>query len=399
MKAIFWIAIPLLVILYVVAPVSAKVDLKTKYEREREKADKIYKRIQEREKEASRLTKKERIILSALGRLENLIDRQNARLEDLTFALEQKRADLAQTEQSLRETEIEVQHLKEQAKRRVISYYKFGPVGFMNIIFSSYSIPDLFMRQEALRFMLRKDGEAISTFQSKTDLLSQMRQEILVSSQALQRLKEKKQIEARHLEQLRQERAVLLSTVCQEKKECLHDIRELQQAAENLNATIQALQRKIEEDAQQKPDSRLSPGFAAQKGKLDPPVKGRVVGLFGRVRRSESGATIIRNGIDIEASMGTEICSIYTGRVIYIGNLKGYGNIIILDHGDKYYSLYAHVSKFFKEVGNLVKKGETIGLAGAAGHLLGKCLYFEIRHGGKPENPLSWLDMTKLTFD
>ncbi|HED00584.1 MAG TPA: hypothetical protein ENN18_09395 [Proteobacteria bacterium] len=398
MKAIIFITIPLFVFC-APTPALAKDNLKTKYEQERQKVDKIHTQIQERKKEASRLKKKEQGILSALGRLEDSIDRQNARMEDLAWKLNQKRECLAQAEQRLKETEDEVRHLKEQARHRVVSYYKFGPVGLMNVVFSSHSLPDLFARQEALRFMLRKDGEAISTYQAKLNELSQIRQEILASNQILQQMKEKVQIEALHLEKLRQERADLLAAVCQKKRECLQDITELQESAERLNATIRALQLKMEEEVRQKPDTQPLRGFAAQKGKLDPPVKGKVIGLFGRVRRSKSGATIIRNGIDIQAPTGTEIRSIYTGRVIYIGNLRGYGNIMILDHGDKYYSLYAHASKFFKEAGGLVKKGETIGLVGAVGYLLGECLYFEIRNGGKPENPLSWINPRRLAFD
>jgi septal ring factor EnvC (AmiA/AmiB activator) len=398
MKAITFITIPIFVF-GALAAVLAKDNLKTKYEQERQKVDKIHTQIQERKKEASRLTEKEQGILSAMGRLEDSIDRQNARMEDLAWKLNQKRECLAQTEQRLKETEDEVRHLKEQARHRVVSYYKFGPVGLMNMVFSSHSFPDLFARQEALRFMLRKDGEAISTYQAKLNELSQIRQEILASNQVLQQMKEKVQIEALHLEKLRQERAGLLAAVCQKKRACLQDIRALQESAERLNATVRALQRKIEAEVRQKPDTQQLRGFAAQKGKLAPPVKGKVIGLFGRVRRNKSGATIIRNGIDIQAPAGTEIRSIYTGRVIYVGNLKGYGNIMILDHGDKYYSLYAHASKFFKEVGGLVKKGETIGLVGAVGYLLGECLYFEIRNGGKPENPLSWINARRLAFD
>ncbi|MFZ5994250.1 MAG: murein hydrolase activator EnvC family protein [Thermodesulfobacteriota bacterium] len=398
MKAITLITIPLF-LFCALTPVLARNNLKTKYEQERRKADNIHTQIQERKKEASRLTEKEREILSALGRLEDSIDRKNARMEDLTWKLNQKRAYLTQAEQRLKETEEETRHLKEQARHRVVSYYKFGPVGLMNIVFSSHSFPDLLARQEALRFMLRKDGKAISTYQASLNDLSQIRQEILASNQALQQMKEKVQIEALHLEKLRQERADLLAAVCRKKKVCLQDITELQESAEKLNATIRALQHKMEEGVRQKPDTQLRRGFAAQKGKLDPPVKGKVIGLFGRVRRSKSGATIVRNGIDIQAPAGTEIHSIYTGRVIYVGNLRGYGNITILDHGDKYYSLYAHASEFFKEVGSLVKKGETIGLVGAVGYLLGECLYFEIRNGGKPENPLSWIDARRLVFD
>ena len=74
-----------------------------------------------------------------------------------------------------------------------------------------------------------------------------------------------------------------------------------------------------------------------------------------------------------------------------MGKKQGYGNIIIIDHGGSYYSLSAHVSKIFKRVGERVEGGEVIALAGDTGSLKGNCLYFELRHHGKPLNPLKWL--------
>ena len=100
---------------------------------------------------------------------------------------------------------------------------------------------------------------------------------------------------------------------------------------------------------------------------------------------------IFQKGIEISAKQGKEIKAIYGGKVLYADWFKGYGNIVIIDHGDSYYSLSAHLSKILKRTGDRVEAGEVIALAGDTGSLKGPCLYFELRHHGKPLNPLHWL--------
>jgi septal ring factor EnvC (AmiA/AmiB activator) len=89
--------------------------------------------------------------------------------------------------------------------------------------------------------------------------------------------------------------------------------------------------------------------------------------------------------------MGAEVEAVYSGRVDYSGRLKGYGEIIVINHGTRFFSVYAHLSKREKDKGDLVGKREVIGLLGETGSLSGPGLYFEIRRGGKPLDPLKWL--------
>ena len=82
---------------------------------------------------------------------------------------------------------------------------------------------------------------------------------------------------------------------------------------------------------------------------------------------------------------------IEAGQVLYANPFKGYGNLLIVDHGDSYYSLYAQASELLVQVGDRVKRNQVVGRTGEGGALNGPALYFEIRHQGKPENPLEWL--------
>jgi septal ring factor EnvC (AmiA/AmiB activator) len=95
--------------------------------------------------------------------------------------------------------------------------------------------------------------------------------------------------------------------------------------------------------------------------------------------------------VDIEAGEGTEIAAVYAGHAVYTGWFKGYGNLIILDHGHEYYTLYAHVANIHVKEGDDVRQGQRIGTVGDTGSLVGPRLYFEVRYQGKPQDPAEWL--------
>lgn len=117
------------------------------------------------------------------------------------------------------------------------------------------------------------------------------------------------------------------------------------------------------------------------------PVRGEVQGRFG-MDRPEGGTW---RGIVLRASEGVRVGAVAPGRVVYAGWLSGFGNLMILDHGNKYLTVYAYNQSLLKQVGDVVNTGDAIATVGATGGQVEPGLYFEIRHGGKPVNPLIWL--------
>jgi murein DD-endopeptidase MepM/ murein hydrolase activator NlpD len=115
------------------------------------------------------------------------------------------------------------------------------------------------------------------------------------------------------------------------------------------------------------------------------------VAAFGPQVHPRFGTRTFRNGVDIEAAEGTEVQAVYAGQAVYTGWFKGYGNLIILDHGNDYYTLYAHVSDILVREGDDVRQGQRIGTVGDTGSLAGPRLYFEVRYQSKPQDPADWL--------
>jgi septal ring factor EnvC (AmiA/AmiB activator) len=111
---------------------------------------------------------------------------------------------------------------------------------------------------------------------------------------------------------------------------------------------------------------------------------------FGRRKHPRFETYTLQNGIEIEAQQGAAVSAVYDGRVAFAERFRGYGLMVVLDHGDKHHSLYAHLDEASVRLGQKVAAGERLGSVGGAG-LEGPGLYFEMRFQGRPEDPLEWL--------
>ena len=132
--------------------------------------------------------------------------------------------------------------------------------------------------------------------------------------------------------------------------------------------------------------------FAQNKGKLPWPSSGRIATRFGTAR-GESGKRW--SGVIIGAQRGSDVIAVARGRVAFSDWLRGYGLLLIMDHGDGYMSLYGHNESVYKDTGEWVEPGEVIASVGDSGGQNRPGLYFEIRHDGKPVNPVKWCDRGK----
>lgn len=129
--------------------------------------------------------------------------------------------------------------------------------------------------------------------------------------------------------------------------------------------------------------------FARQKGNLRLPVRGAIAGRFGSPR--DGGGTW--RGVFIKASIGSDVKTVANGRVVFAEWMRGFGNLLIVDHGDSYLSIYGNNDSLLKQVGQAVKGGETIATAGNSGGNPDSGLYFELRHQGQPIDPMKWASL------
>jgi murein DD-endopeptidase MepM/ murein hydrolase activator NlpD len=184
-------------------------------------------------------------------------------------------------------------------------------------------------------------------------------------------------------------RSTLLNEIHNQKSLQLAAIESLKKTANALDRTINSLKRGS--NLTQPADTLSTKRFISLKGLLNMPVKGRIVSSFGPYNDAKFKVTNFRSGIDIKAERGEPVYAVCVGSVLFSSWFKGYGNMIILDHGDNYYTVYANVEETFKKKGDRVETGEVIATVGDTGSMIGPKLYFEVRHHGKPIDPKQWI--------
>ena len=195
--------------------------------------------------------------------------------------------------------------------------------------------------------------------------------------------KEKLKVEQQKAEEHLKKRAQIL-------KRLSNDIAEDEGYLANLRTQLTGLQALI--DAVSHVTSSLKiynqyRPFQSLKGNLEWPVKGKLINSYGTKR----SGSIRWNGWLIEANKGTSVKTVHEGRVVFSDYLRGFGLMLILDHGDGFMTLYGHNQELLKDTGDWVTTKDEIAKAGDSGGLSDSALYFEIRHQGQPKNPKIWL--------
>ncbi len=168
--------------------------------------------------------------------------------------------------------------------------------------------------------------------------------------------------------------------IAQEKK-----IQKLKESSQKLQKMVRKLKNR------KMPDSIIGRGFKASKGDLPWPVSGAVLIPYGEYKDADLDATIFNNGMEISAKKGSKPAAVAGGRVVFADKFEGYGNLLIIDHGSGYHSLYGNLSETALNPGELLIAGMEVGTTSTSKKLNIPTLYFEIRFKGKPVNPTPWL--------
>ncbi len=312
----------------------------------------------------------------SLTRLRELIRASDRRLADLDRRLAEEQGELRRLQHELAET-------RRVLEKRLAAMYKGGGEGSARALLSRASTPlELAERYAFMARIARHDRALADSYREQAEAVELAVAELgrlreAQAAQAAQRRAEEGTLQAagkakqQLLAELRRDQASLATA-----------LKELRARAARLSALVKKLERAKSTFAG-KPTE-----FTAQRGRLTWPVTGRVRIGFGATRHPELGTMIDSNGLEIAVAPQSPVKSIWKGRVLYAGALKGFGNLMIIDHGDKFYSLYAHAASFRRKVGDTVAAGEVIALSGHEGR---DALYFEIRRQGVPINPLPWL--------
>ena len=354
--------------------------------------------------------KKERTLLGELEKIETELQAQKELLAALRTESKQQELLLADKQEYLRQVLTEKKAHQVHVKNRLAAYYRMGSVGLMNVLFSTESLPDLLDFKEYFSIMVQHDHTIIQQYLARIEESNRAREDHAREKLRLMKLTDELGEKEKQLNRIREEKNILLKQVNTEQNLYEQAVQEIEEAVADLAATLQRIQTatkvqpvviqssgEIETEKKKLPKASASQdGFPGQKGLLDPPVRGTLITLFGQNIKGKFESSTISNGIDISTKKGMEITAVYDGKIIHSGYLRGYGNLMIIDHGQQYFSLVSRAVDFYKKEGTSVAKGEIVGITGEGDPLYGEGIHFEIRKGSKPEDPMLWFRKNSL---
>jgi len=336
----------------------------------------IKKEINLTKEKEKRARGKESSILEALHLLEVELYRKGKELKQMEMQLTQTQEKLRQTGHQTVVLSKAMDSTKEKLLSRLIALYKMGRVPVKGLLLTSGSYSDLLRLDKYLRVIVDYDARLVETYRNQVVLKERYQEELIQDQFQCQRNISEIERKRREITKVGEEKRSLLKSIQDQKVVYQKVLLELEERAKELQSLVAKLERE---------KSLLTYGkakYETLKGKLTPPVQGKVISSF-----KEKG----QNGIEIKAPMGAEIRAVLSGKVLYADWFKGFGNIVIIDHGDQTVTVSGYCSELLKRPGDCVSQGEAIALIGSAGSLKGPCLYFEIRRHGKPQDPMEWL--------
>ncbi len=293
-------------------------------------------------------------------------------------------------------TSVEVSTVEAQIRKRLISIYKLRRrAGGINYLLQATSATDLLRRATYLKIIARADQEQLNLL---LDLVSRFEKEKNALKQTndthRQYLEQAAHLQAEYETKLMAQKDLLRKLKIEEGRS-ESTIKKLEEMADKLETLLAKMMGGAERELRpEKPQSGEVPpfvgnGLARLKGTLRLPVEGTLVRRFGKQRHEEFVDMLFIKGLEFHTAPGVKVQTVAPGKVIFSNILPGYGNVVIVDHGERYYTLYGRLASSIVSSGKIVGERETVGILGEADSK-GRNFYFELRVKGKPEDPISY---------
>lgn len=357
----------------------------------------IRRQARENREAAQRLKGRESQVMGQLRRTEKQLNTTRRRLQVLTQRRSKLDTQLTMTRADLQRNIESLSDQRAKLRRRLRNLYKFGPARELEFLFSTQSFAQLMTRWDYLVMIGEQDRVLMEDVKARKELVETLERRLQGHLAEVQRTERQTTGENKRLAQQRQQRQTTVRQIQTQRQAFEAAAAELEKTARSIQSLLARLEEKRRAEANRAKQEGRQPvpytgEFAKGQGSLDWPVRGDVVGRFGPEKHPRFNTTIMNNGIDIEAPIGTSVRSVAKGRVDYTSDDYGtYGQMIIINHGDGYYTLYGHLSSIAVATGQEVAPGQVIGQSGDTGSLKGPVLHFEIRKGSQALNPQSWL--------
>jgi septal ring factor EnvC (AmiA/AmiB activator) len=352
--------------------------------------EKLRSAIRDSRERVSAYEREQRGLLEAVEALDRAIAELASEVRHVQRVADRARETLEKVESETEEIRKRREVLQRAMSARAVALYKAGSAGPVRLLFAAEGVRGFLSRLRTLKLLLGHDADLLERHRIESaallDAEARARDALAHRDEALAQLRTRSN-------QLAGERQVKQTVVAR-----LHGDRSRERAALiELEAAAQALEEALAtlQQAPPPPRSLGGPPFESLRQQLMPPVDAQIAKSFGRVVDAEFRTETFRSGVEFDAPLGAEVQAVAGGHVRFAGWFRGYGKLVILDHGDSYFSVLGHLAEIRVNLGDEVRSRDVIGTVGDTGSLSGPNLYFEIRHGGEPQDPRHWLRLSK----
>lgn len=338
-----------------------------------------------------------------VGNLREQLSQTNAAIGSVNVRLDELSAQQHVTEKRLAWNSIQLSAAKatlkrhsDALKRRLVDIYEHGDLGYIDVLLSATSFSDFVERWDDLRLLIAANQRAIRARREAEKKVASMEAQLQSSQAALEQSAEAQRRAKNQLATLADERANLVAIADDQRRHVAGQVAEMESLSSGEEAQLEALiiarQREIEAEriARQRAAGIAGPPVT-DSGALSWPVSGTITSPYGYRHNPFGGGIEFHQGLDIGAPQGTTIGAAAAGTIISAGWYGGYGNFILIDHGNGLSTGYGHCSQIFVSAGQEVQRGQAIGAVGSTGVSTGPHLHFEVRVNGKTVDPASRL--------
>ncbi len=357
-------------------------------------------RIEQLKKEIEQASEDREEAADALKKSEGSISDVNRTLRELQSKQRKLKRELASLEVEAGKTRTELAAQQERLSELLRARYLQGGNDTLKMLLSGSNPAEASRNMEYLRYVGQMRSALIRDYQASLDRLQELEAKVREKSSSLRQVSDEHQQQKKQLVTEKVERKTVwlkLSTQIRSQRQevdtLVRDERRLARLIDKLarlaaKEAAKAKSRRGESVTQVADASLAGYAFAKLKGKLALPVAGQILSRFGEPR---DGGGPAWKGLFIRSPLGREVRAVGTGKVAFADWLRGFGNLLIVDHGGGYLSLYSNNESLYKQVGDQVKAGDAVAAVGNTGGQEEPGLYFELRHEGRPFDPLSWV--------
>jgi len=360
-------------------------------------------RIQSLHRELEQASEDRTQVADELKKSEKIISDVNRNLRDLTSKQHGLFSNLKNLQHDAQATETEIARQRERLQELLRQRYIHGDNDAMKLLLNGQPPSEATRNLEYYGYIGRARAALIREHQRSLARLDELQLAIRARQSDLEQVKRDQMTQKKSLEQEKAERQDVLSRLSSQIRRQRNEIKTLEQDEKRLTQLIERLARLAAAAAAKKSSATNKRGqkiehvadaslagldFDRLKGKLALPVAGEILHRFGQER---PGGGPIWKGLFIRAKQGLGIRAVGSGKVAFADWLRGFGNLLIVDHGSGYLSLYSNTESLYKQPGDVVRAGDLVAAVGATGGQDEPGLYFELRHQGKPFDPMQWV--------